>query len=159
MKKKYKITASNADKYKLYEEAVQNVDFEVNFYSSIFKKYSKIHTKAAIVMPVIYFVMNLAMMAISYPMSHKAEIITAIALFVIGWMLNFIGHAIEGKKPAFLHNLSQTLIAPIFIIEEIAELFGFKVFNIQYNSKCSDTKIDHADKNKSQSTKTSQQSD
>ena len=41
MLKKLKITARNADKYKLYEEAVQNVDFEVDFYASMFKKYSK----------------------------------------------------------------------------------------------------------------------
>ena len=38
MLKKLKITARNADKYKLYEEAVQNVDFEVDFYASMFKK-------------------------------------------------------------------------------------------------------------------------
>ena len=40
-KKKYKVTAKNADKYKLYEESVQNVDFEIEFYTSMFKKYSK----------------------------------------------------------------------------------------------------------------------
>ncbi|GIS45917.1 MAG: hypothetical protein Ct9H90mP18_02490 [Gammaproteobacteria bacterium] len=31
MLKKLKITARNADKYKLFEEAVQKVDFEVDF--------------------------------------------------------------------------------------------------------------------------------
>tara|TARA_B100001057_G_scaffold36720_1_gene33237 strand:- start:17650 stop:18450 length:801 start_codon:yes stop_codon:yes gene_type:complete len=37
MKKKL---SQKADKYELYEEAVQNVDFEVDFYQKMFKKYS-----------------------------------------------------------------------------------------------------------------------
>lgn len=114
--------------------------------------YLQINTKAAIIMPVIYIAMNLIMMAISYPMTHKTKIITAIALFVIGWILNFIGHAIEGKKPAFLHNLLQTLIAPIFITEEIAELFNIKVFNIQYNTNGPDDQGDNKKEDKQQST-------
>ena len=28
----------------------------------------------------------------------------ALALFVVGWVLQFIGHAFEGKRPEFLHD-------------------------------------------------------
>ncbi len=28
----------------------------------------------------------------------------ALALFVIGWILQFVGHAFEGKPPEFLHD-------------------------------------------------------
>ena len=28
----------------------------------------------------------------------------AAGLFVIGWMFQFIGHAVEGKRPEFLHD-------------------------------------------------------
>ncbi len=28
----------------------------------------------------------------------------ALALFVIGWMLQFVGHAIEGNRPAFFQS-------------------------------------------------------
>ena len=27
-----------------------------------------------------------------------------LAMFVVGWILQFLGHAIEGKPPEFLHN-------------------------------------------------------
>ena len=40
-KKKYHLTAKTANKYDLYEESVQNVDFEVEFISKIFKKKNK----------------------------------------------------------------------------------------------------------------------
>ena len=41
MKKKYYLTAKTANKYDLYEESVQNVDFEVEFISKIYKKKNK----------------------------------------------------------------------------------------------------------------------
>lgn len=39
----------------------------------------------------------------------------AIGLFVAGWILQFVGHAYEGKKPAFLTNLVHLLIGPLWI--------------------------------------------
>jgi uncharacterized membrane protein YGL010W len=33
-----------------------------------------------------------------------------IALFVIGWALQFLGHAIEGKPPEFLHDWRFLLV-------------------------------------------------
>jgi len=30
--------------------------------------------------------------------------IYALALFVIGWILQFVGHAFEGKRPEFFHD-------------------------------------------------------
>lgn len=40
----------------------------------------------------------------------------AIGAFVIGWTLQFIGHAYEGKKPAFLTNLAHLLVGPLWIV-------------------------------------------
>jgi uncharacterized membrane protein YGL010W len=39
----------------------------------------------------------------------------AAGLFVAGWILQFVGHAYEGKKPAFLTNLVHLLIGPLWI--------------------------------------------
>ena len=41
MKKKFKLTKLNADKYELYEESVQSVEFEVEFIEKMFKKYER----------------------------------------------------------------------------------------------------------------------
>ena len=38
-----------------------------------------------------------------------------IGLFVAGWILQFVGHAYEGKKPAFLTNLLHLLVGPLWI--------------------------------------------
>ncbi|MGD0053676.1 MAG: Mpo1-like protein [Vulcanimicrobiaceae bacterium] len=39
----------------------------------------------------------------------------AIALFVVGWIFQFVGHAYEGKKPAFFTNLVHLLVGPLWI--------------------------------------------
>ena len=39
----------------------------------------------------------------------------ALAIFVVGWILQFVGHAYEGQKPAFLTNLVHLLIGPLWI--------------------------------------------
>jgi uncharacterized membrane protein YGL010W len=50
---------------------------------------------------------------------------TFIITFVVGWALQFYGHYLEGKRPAFIDNLSQTLIAPLFLVAELFFLAGY----------------------------------
>src|SRR3990167_613464 len=49
-----------------------------------------------------------------------------IIVFIIAWAIQFLGHFLEGKKPALFDNLFQALIAPIFTTTEIAFLLGKK---------------------------------
>ncbi|GAB58752.1 Mpo1 family 2-hydroxy fatty acid dioxygenase [Rheinheimera nanhaiensis] len=48
---------------------------------------------------------------------------SGVALFVVGWVLQFIGHYYEGKKPAFVDDLIGLFVGPLFIIAEL----GFKL--------------------------------
>lgn len=43
----------------------------------------------------------------------------ALALFVMGWILQFIGHAIEGKPPSFFKNPVYLIIGPIWWFKKI----------------------------------------
>jgi uncharacterized membrane protein YGL010W len=48
-----------------------------------------------------------------------------LALFLIGWVLLFLGHFIEGNKPAFFQGLIYFLVGPVWIAKEIKDLlFG-----------------------------------
>lgn len=40
----------------------------------------------------------------------------ALAIFVLAWMGQFIGHKIEGKKPSFLKDLVFLLIGPAWLM-------------------------------------------
>ena len=45
----------------------------------------------------------------------------ALALFVIGWILQFVGHAIEGNQPAFFRNPIFLIIGPLWFGRRMAQ--------------------------------------
>jgi uncharacterized membrane protein YGL010W len=47
-----------------------------------------------------------------------------VGLFVLGWVLQFIGHYYEGRKPAFVDDLSGLLVGPMFITGEMLFALG-----------------------------------
>lgn len=49
-----------------------------------------------------------------------------IGLFVIGWGIQFIGHAWEGRKPAFVDDILQLVIGPLFVVAETGFLLGLR---------------------------------
>ncbi|HEY0101424.1 MAG TPA: DUF962 domain-containing protein [Pyrinomonadaceae bacterium] len=48
----------------------------------------------------------------------------AIALFVAGWIFQFIGHAIEGNQPAFFRNPVYLLIGPLWLARRALSAVG-----------------------------------
>lgn len=48
-----------------------------------------------------------------------------LALFIGGWILLFLGHRIEGNKPAFFQGPIYFLVGPLWVLKEIkAGLLG-----------------------------------
>jgi uncharacterized membrane protein YGL010W len=41
------------------------------------------------------------------------------AMFVFGWILQFVGHAFEGKMPTFMRDPRAFLIAPIWYVKKV----------------------------------------
>jgi uncharacterized membrane protein YGL010W len=48
----------------------------------------------------------------------------ALALLVAGWILQFVGHAIEGNQPAFLENPIYLLVGPWWLMRRAAAAIG-----------------------------------
>lgn len=38
--------------------------------------------------------------------------------FVLGWIIQFVGHYFEGRKPAFVDDLVGLLVGPMFVVGE-----------------------------------------
>lgn len=49
-----------------------------------------------------------------------------LGLFVLGWIIQFIGHYYEGRKPAFVDDLIGLVIGPLFVVAEAAFLLGLR---------------------------------
>lgn len=48
------------------------------------------------------------------------------ALFVIGWIIQFVGHYYEGRKPAFVDDLMGLLVGPLFVVAELGFMLGLR---------------------------------
>lgn len=48
----------------------------------------------------------------------------ALGLFVVGWILQFIGHAFEGNQPAFFRNPVYLLVGPWWLLRRAASAIG-----------------------------------
>ena len=85
--------------------------------------YLKLSKIAALLM-LVWLLIYLGLVALLRP--YIIEI--SLLLFVLGWILQFLGHFIEGKRPSFFEDLRYFLIGPLFVVQKVISKFGIKVF-------------------------------
>ena len=75
----------------------------------------------------------LLIFAAAYPLGVKVAAMSlgswlawSIGFFVVGWIIQFIGHYYEKKKPAFLDDVIGLAIGPLFVLAEFVFLLGFR---------------------------------
>ena len=70
----------------------------------------------------------LAVTAVAYydQLNWSATWLASLLLFIVLWVLQFIGHAIEGKKPAFFDDVKFLLIGPLWLMGYIYRRFHIK---------------------------------
>ena len=45
--------------------------------------------------------------------------LTSLAIFVVAWIGQFVGHALEGKRPSFFKDLQVLLIGPLWLLAAV----------------------------------------
>jgi len=80
---------------------------------------------------VYYFLLNFSLgigqLVFLAPTLYSAHLVSqmpnagwiAAAAFIIGWLFQFVGHYYEKAKPAFVDDLNQLLIGPLFLMSEL----------------------------------------
>ena len=71
--------------------------------------------------------MSALMLALLAMMPPMTVLPLSIAVFIVAWIGQFIGHKIEGKKPSFLEDLRFLLIGPLFVLG-----FLYRRLNVAY---------------------------
>ena len=72
-------------------------------------------------------VMTLLMLGLLRALPPATVLPLSIAIFVLAWIGQFIGHKIEGKKPSFLDDLRFLLIGPLFVL-----IFLYRRLHVAY---------------------------
>jgi uncharacterized membrane protein YGL010W len=69
-------------------------------------------------------------------------LVSGLGLFIVGWIIQFVGHHYEGKKPAFIDDLVGLLIGPLFVTAEVCFALGmFKHLKQQIEHKAGVIKV------------------
>ena len=59
--------------------------------------------------------------------SMGTQLVTlSVAIFVGAWILQFIGHKIEGKKPSFFEDIQYLWVGPLFVLSKLFDKIGIK---------------------------------
>jgi uncharacterized membrane protein YGL010W len=53
--------------------------------------------------------------------------VTSLVIFAAAWIGQFIGHAIEGKRPSFFKDLQFLLIGPLWLVAA-----AYRKFSVPY---------------------------
>jgi uncharacterized membrane protein YGL010W len=68
-----------------------------------------------------------ALVALAHPVSTGSTgewLAWGVGFFVVGWIIQFVGHYYEGRKPAFADDLVGLLVGPAFVVLEMLAMAG-----------------------------------
>lgn len=85
--------------------------------------YLKLHAKLALGM-LMYIIANIYLASLVTAMASALWI--AIGAFVVGWIIQFIGHIYEKAKPAFFDDIMGLVIGPLFLMAEVYFALGLE---------------------------------
>ena len=95
------------------------------FCAAIFVYYLYLDSLIALLQaPILLVLLYLADKTSLLDLAPSASIFAA--AFIGGWMIQFIGHYFEGKRPALFDNILQIFNAPLFLAMEVAFVLGLR---------------------------------
>ncbi|MFT4198178.1 MAG: DUF962 domain-containing protein [Pseudoxanthomonas sp.] len=75
---------------------------------------------------VVFFTMACLCRLIALRLGVPVLLGSALAVFVLAWIAQFVGHHIEGRRPSFLTDLSYLLIGPLWVLAKGYRALGWR---------------------------------
>jgi uncharacterized membrane protein YGL010W len=95
------------------------------FYLSVFLYYLRLDWRIALLQaPFSLALLSLADWVAVQPFAQSLGVF--LAAFVAGWVVQLLGHAFEGRRPALADNVLQIFNAPLFLVAEVLLWLGFR---------------------------------
>ena len=80
-----------------------------------------------VTMAVTLFVMCAGASEVVHRLGKGPALGVAAIAFTVGWVIQFVGHYYEGKKPAFVDDLVGLLLGPLFVTAEVGFNLGLRL--------------------------------
>ena len=88
--------------------------------------YRRASRAIALGMAVTFLLMALATRVIHDMFGTQVLLWSAVTVFVLAWIGQFVGHKIEGAKPSFLTDLTYLLIGPAWVLAKLYRRMGWR---------------------------------
>jgi len=78
-------------------------------------------TRGNLVLGIATSIVNAALIALAHPFAgvpFGAWLAWGFGFFALGWVVQFVGHYYEGRKPAFVDDIVGLLVGPMFVVGE-----------------------------------------
>jgi len=78
-------------------------------------------TRGNLVLGIATSVVNAMLIALAHPFAGVPLVpwlAWGIGFFALGWLIQFVGHYYEGRKPAFVDDIVGLLVGPMFVVGE-----------------------------------------
>lgn len=78
---------------------------------------------------VVMGLVQLVMLTLAAPIAAQPAmswLAWGLGLFAVGWVIQFIGHYYEGRKPAFFDDVLGLVIGPLFVLAELGFAMGLR---------------------------------
>jgi uncharacterized membrane protein YGL010W len=85
-------------------------------------------TRGELVLGLAVSLANGALVMLAAPLAHDGAALWlggALSVFALGWVLQFLGHYYEGRRPAFADDLIGLLVGPAFVTAEALFALGW----------------------------------
>jgi len=86
--------------------------------------YYRLSRRMGLAMAAVFIVCGLVAEAAYRALGPQHLLWLAIALFVLAWIGQFVGHVIEGRRPSFFTDLAYLLIGPAWLTSKLMRLAG-----------------------------------
>ncbi|TZF90457.1 DUF962 domain-containing protein [Cognatilysobacter lacus] len=75
-------------------------------------------------MALVFVVLALATRGLYGALGPRGLLVLGVAVFVLAWIGQFVGHKLEGRKPSFLTDLTYLLIGPAWVLAKLYRRHG-----------------------------------
>lgn len=70
-------------------------------------------------------VWSLLFVAVLHAMGSHV-LIASVLIFIGAWIIQFVGHKIEGKKPSFFEDIQYLWVGPLFVVSKLLIKLGIR---------------------------------
>ncbi len=88
--------------------------------------YNRLSRRIGYGMFVVFFTMGCLCRLVTLRAGIDVLLWSAVAVFVVAWIAQFVGHRIEGRKPSFLTDIVYLLIGPIWVLAKFYRRMGWR---------------------------------